>query len=312
MIPHIKLLASIIILITGVFSLFYTHHVYKVFPERYLKPFLGYILLFNVFEFLVIGMKYYELNMFDTTALNISPLLKNSFFMLMSVSLVGMAISMIQTASGLLKTDFKPFIRRWAIPSVALALIVIGIDIKWFEDDLTFELFTVILYTSVLIYFFELPALLVLYFRGRKESEKQYKQLILVFSILYLSRYVLLPIIALFPDPVAIFKGRITVLYANLIPIIWIRFYFLEYAKSRAKLRKSDAILSGLVEKYNISKRELEILTLILDGKSNKEIKTQLFISYHTVKNHIYNLFQKLGVKSRYELMRFLNEGNNS
>lgn len=37
--------------------------------------------------------------------------------------------------------------------------------------------------------------------------------------------------------------------------------------------------------------------------KSNKEIEALLFISYHTVKNHICNLYQKLGVKHRGELV---------
>jgi two-component system response regulator DegU len=36
---------------------------------------------------------------------------------------------------------------------------------------------------------------------------------------------------------------------------------------------------------------------------SNREIEKELFISLSTVKNHVYNIFQKLGVKNRYELI---------
>jgi len=50
-----------------------------------------------------------------------------------------------------------------------------------------------------------------------------------------------------------------------------------------------------------LTKRELEILNLIGVGKSNKEIADELFISYKTVKNHVYNLFAKLGIHTRAE-----------
>jgi len=59
---------------------------------------------------------------------------------------------------------------------------------------------------------------------------------------------------------------------------------------------------------YAISNREREIMELILQGKSNKEIEESLFISYNTVKNHIYNLYQKLGVKSRGQLIHLVLE----
>lgn len=50
---------------------------------------------------------------------------------------------------------------------------------------------------------------------------------------------------------------------------------------------------------FKISKRELEILSLIAAGKSNQEIASVLFISVSTVKTHIANLFTKLDVKRR-------------
>jgi DNA-binding CsgD family transcriptional regulator len=50
-----------------------------------------------------------------------------------------------------------------------------------------------------------------------------------------------------------------------------------------------------------VSERELEVLTLLADGRSNKEIARQLEVSPNTVKTHIANLFDKLGVKRRTE-----------
>jgi DNA-binding CsgD family transcriptional regulator len=66
--------------------------------------------------------------------------------------------------------------------------------------------------------------------------------------------------------------------------------------------------LGGLCDRYGLSTREREILALLLRGKSNKEIERDLFISPHTVRNHIHNIYQKLGVGSRLQLLNFVRE----
>jgi DNA-binding NarL/FixJ family response regulator len=50
-----------------------------------------------------------------------------------------------------------------------------------------------------------------------------------------------------------------------------------------------------------LSERELEILRLMAKGAANKEISAQLNIAQSTVKTHIANIFQKLGVNDRTE-----------
>ena len=56
---------------------------------------------------------------------------------------------------------------------------------------------------------------------------------------------------------------------------------------------------TSLVSKLEISKRELEILSLLAQGYSNQEIAEKLFVSISTVKTHNQNLFEKLDVKRR-------------
>jgi DNA-binding NarL/FixJ family response regulator len=48
-----------------------------------------------------------------------------------------------------------------------------------------------------------------------------------------------------------------------------------------------------------LSKRELEVLRLIVDGQENATIAAELFISPNTVKSHMASIFQKLGVANR-------------
>jgi two-component system, NarL family, response regulator LiaR len=56
---------------------------------------------------------------------------------------------------------------------------------------------------------------------------------------------------------------------------------------------------TSLVSQLELSKRELEILSLLAQGHSNQEIAAKLFVSLSTVKTHLQNLFEKLDVKRR-------------
>ena len=51
----------------------------------------------------------------------------------------------------------------------------------------------------------------------------------------------------------------------------------------------------------NLTSKELHILQLIADGKSNKEIAAANFVEISTIKTHINNIYTKLGISSRKE-----------
>lgn len=53
------------------------------------------------------------------------------------------------------------------------------------------------------------------------------------------------------------------------------------------------------MDKYILTKREKEVFMLLVNNKSTKEIANLLGISEKTVRNHISNAMQKLGVKGR-------------
>ncbi len=56
---------------------------------------------------------------------------------------------------------------------------------------------------------------------------------------------------------------------------------------------------TSLISQLGLSKRELEIMSLLAQGHSNQEIASKLFVSLSTVKTHIQNVFEKLDVKRR-------------
>jgi two-component system NarL family response regulator len=67
------------------------------------------------------------------------------------------------------------------------------------------------------------------------------------------------------------------------------------HVSERAATRLAERAAAGA----RLSPREVEVLKLIAEGKSNKEIAAVLFISEGTVKTHVINIHTKLGVDDR-------------
>jgi two-component system, NarL family, nitrate/nitrite response regulator NarL len=57
--------------------------------------------------------------------------------------------------------------------------------------------------------------------------------------------------------------------------------------------------------KYKLTRREIEILSSVVEGCTNKDIASQFKISEQTVKHHLTNIFEKVGVSNRLELAMF-------
>lgn len=68
--------------------------------------------------------------------------------------------------------------------------------------------------------------------------------------------------------------------------------------------------IAGCCEPVDISNREMEIIRLIAEGLTNKEIADKLFLSTHTVNTHRKNIMQKLGIGNTAGLVMYaLKEG---
>jgi len=53
-----------------------------------------------------------------------------------------------------------------------------------------------------------------------------------------------------------------------------------------------------------LTKREIEVLQLVIEGKSSKEVADQLFVSKRTVDFHLANVYSKLSVSNRLQAFR--------
>ena len=120
------------------------------------------------------------------------------------------------------------------------------------------------------------------------------KKTIGIFSILIISLLALLQL-----SKYSIISGDTTIEYiiGGIAILFFIIGYFLKKKNTNAK--EDTFVDTQKIASLGLSKRELEVLELIVKGMSNKEIAETLFISESTVKTHVSNLLLKLDVKRR-------------
>jgi DNA-binding CsgD family transcriptional regulator len=69
---------------------------------------------------------------------------------------------------------------------------------------------------------------------------------------------------------------------------------------------RSQALAPLLMYAHGLSARTRKVAALLIDGLGTKEIAGTLFISAHTVRDHVKALFSKVGVNRRRDLVSFL------
>jgi len=118
---------------------------------------------------------------------------------------------------------------------------------------------------------------------------------VVAFSVLEVTDYsffyqVVLPEAALRSLSISVFVVIGVVLY----------FIFQFYIQISHHLKES---LYQVLKIYSLTERELEIISILVKGHSNREIAKQLFIEEATVKNYLTSIFRKLKLKNRAELI---------
>jgi DNA-binding NarL/FixJ family response regulator len=79
----------------------------------------------------------------------------------------------------------------------------------------------------------------------------------------------------------------------------------LEIAMTLRTLLSGDSELDTQIGIIKLSKRQKQLMTMLHEGLSNREIAERMGISEHTVKVHLWRLFRKLGVSSRTQALAF-------
>jgi DNA-binding CsgD family transcriptional regulator len=310
---HIQILFLIINLIIGALVMIYTGSINRKSVSPVLKNLVFYLLSFNFFIFIDFNYKYTFYNIWGSDFVSYPESLALILYLLVSAAEAGFIFFLQRTADSLKNLPaskyflnfFKVLVSLYVIATAGgSAAYIIDAEYKWLYFVHMIWIFSVILIifsvlTGVFIY-------------SRRVNEKDIKKQLSSFALIFSSGFILFALanfgFYFFNLNSENFDPLIFAII-NISPFVWLRFYW-----NKGSMVQQDTGITtsysfpNVVADFNISARESEIIRLIIEGKSNKEIEVILSISFNTVKNHIYNIYRKLGVNSRSQLIRFINE----
>lgn len=305
---HLFIAGTIISVCFGAGLFIYINSMKKDYRDETLHHLGRYIIYFNIVMVILLTVEYLKTNLelpgddkkliasiFGDACLIFWPLIYTSILGTLLVLLKSKHARTIGTVN--------------LIVLVVMVLIIILKNFFFYEDKIS--LFNS-LYDSIGIGIDLLEILTLVYFllvsiRLTDGDRKVYQS---SFGWLFLVRYVFDILMFYIPIYVFNFKYEYFISFAagstlfvfNMMPLIWLKYYFKPY-QEKNKPVEGIVFDESIAEQYGVSPREKEIIILILEGKSNRDIKEKLFLSDHTVKNHIYKIYKKLNISSRYELI---------
>lgn len=299
---HIYILLHIFALAAGLWSAFSVRTKFRILRTEFLRHYFIFILLFLAVVFLRMSSRYIFTNLPGETLVN-QPL----FILLVSplriVIEAGMAFSFLKTLWALQGRTLPVALQRFLAGIFALYVSIFGFETAAFmRTSVSMRLTAVIKIFDASVLLAVLAPLVIIIWNRKKLNGQPAGKTVTAFSSLYLAGFILLPVFIWLPSPFNTLLISLVYIFINFLPEIWLRFFFPLYrGESRAEGETSED-LGFLSLRYGITDREKEIIHLIMLGKSNKEIEKKLFISHHTVRNHIHNVYEKMNVKSRGQL----------
>lgn len=144
--------------------------------------------------------------------------------------------------------------------------------------------------------------------RTLQEPDAHAKRFMLFFGIYYASFFTVYNVLY---ELLGIIGGGFIDLLAMGYNVPMILAIYLYYRKDFTAVVPSAA-QGQLDSALGLSKRQLEIVDLVVQGCSNREIEDKLFISRRTVENHIYTIYRRLGIKNRVQLVGLMQQNGSS
>lgn len=304
---HVFLFAYVLVILMGVVSIAISGFVYSRTRDALLFHYIAYMASFSLFIFTYLCVLGY-------IGLNVASV---NFYFLLSVVLIGVMSSCLlmytlPRFTHSLVWDDSSSKRRLIFAFGALcsfALMLSSFRVNLPEEHIS-QTRNVWLYIAICLFY--TPVVYSIFLKGvslrRLEGERH-----------KIARTTMILDIVFFPGIVSdlylFSKFQVfvftPVLYC-IVCVVFTRYIASRYLVSRSAIASGldEADVQAVLRAAGLSAREKEIVMLISKGLGNKEIGEALFISLNTVKTHNRNIFKKMGVKSRFQLLMKLRESD--
>ncbi|MFC2134596.1 LuxR C-terminal-related transcriptional regulator [Bacteroidota bacterium] len=301
---HLIIFFELTTLVIGALIIYYFVQFHKRSRHPLPRALYYYLIFTNLAVLNELFFKYFFLNVFGYK----DQLLTMIWDWNMFVIWIGVVYSFSAVVFSIKAKEMSLWFRKIFIFAVSILVIgyIIGFTGYFYAGSTEFfVVFDLVSLYMILSFIIGLPVYTLTDTKHKKGSN--HRNIIYSFVILFCAGYFLYLIFVVYH--VHVYGNLIQSflrLYFNIIVIFWFVVYYLRNNMIVASIKDNKEIITILGEKYKVSKREQEVLALLIDGKSNKEIENVLFISSSTVRNHISLIYKKIGINSRGQLMKLV------
>lgn len=305
---HINILILTLTLTHGVGIITYLFMQYKKYRLNYIKSFAFMTIALNISCLFYMVLLYFSLNLWNSrTNARFSILISVFFILFLSYLLFYIGIYYLTAiVKQINRQNLTVTLRKYYYWGgyTATAAAAIGIAILFLKkDSVPLRIILSILY----ILTFGLLLLInhrTITGRGHEKGQnsKIARALIVTYSALFAVEVILRLLSNYGGMRFPIYLTSVYFLSTNTAASLILYFLLADYAKISATFTPDKTKFDILFSKYGLTRREQEIATLLIGGKTNQEIEDTLFISRRTIKFHTYNIYRKTGVHSRIQL----------
>ena len=312
---YILLILYLIAFIIGFSTIFYSAIYYIIERITWLKYYIVFLFLFG-FLLLIRAIKLLSF-------LAIPLFLSNSIFNILYYFTLSVSMSLI---SYFIPAFLYRFLNlKWKVKENVLYLIlsVIFFVLSILGIILNFNFYII---ANIIFYLLILYLLVLGFINYKNIKDKMMKLIVKILGLITISIYPIMvyQLITINKNSLDIGSIDITLvlfyIWWNLIMLGFLLWYFINIIKNKNMFvneslnnnsndlknieNEDNKIKKELKEEIiNLTKREKQILSYLLSGKTNKEVALILDISLNTVNNHVANIYDKSGVKNRVELV---------
>lgn len=309
------LILYLISFIIGFSTIFYSAIYYIIERITWLKYYIVFLFLFG-FLLLIRAIKLLSF-------LAIPLFLSNSIFNILYYFTLSVSMSLILYFIPAFLYRFLNL--KWKVKENVLYLIlsVIFFILSILGIILNFNFYIV---ANIIFYLLILYLLILGFINYKNIKDKMMKLIVKILGLITISIYPIMvyQLITINKNSLDIGSIDITLvlfyIWWNLVMLGFLLWYFINIIKNKNMFvneslnnnsndlknieNENNAIKKELKEEIiNLTKREKQILSYLLSGKTNKEVALILDISLNTVNNHVANIYDKSGVKNRVELV---------
>lgn len=306
---HIAIFSLILSLPLGMAAVFQVWNAYKKYNQRYFYTFAAMLLVLNASVVLNLVNNYVFANVYTRFASPPAIIIESLYRYLSALAhIVWAYIFMVFCRKLLMKHPTLLFKRLYFGTGVPLVLALTA----YFAYSLyTVEVFPILTINYITLFLTEMVVLWTIIYllkRNMKIEDKGKHRAIRTLGLALLAAFALVGVFSMLHGFGVVSNSALVVTAAIFLwvlygmPVFFLKRFIENYHGPLEKNLSDGHRIDALFQKYNISKREQEIVNLICRGKTNKQIEDELFIALQTVKDHVSRIYQKTGVKNRVQL----------